>query len=69
MIDTSIKTLIEVPTDFFFFSFFPSPNLKLSSAAQPFPIIKDIAVQIITRGNIILVAAFHKYPTPCPINI
>ena len=50
------------------FSFF-SPNFNERLAAAPLPISPAIAFAKITKGNITLVAAFPKVPTPLPINI
>ena len=57
------KTFFHLEISDGFFSFF-YPILKLKLAAHPFPIKPATALQKITIGNITLVAAFPKYPTP-----
>ena len=48
-------------------SFRPSAKLKFDAA--PIPTIKPIAIQMVVIGKAIFVAAFPRYPTPCPIKI
>ena len=45
------------------------PSAKLKFEAAPIPTINPIAIQIVVIGKAIFVAAFPKYPTPCPIKI
>lgn len=58
-----VNTIVDATYLLAFFSFF-YPSLKLKLAAHPFPIKPATALQKITIGNITLVAAFPKYPTP-----
>lgn len=58
-----VNTIVDATDLLAFFSFF-YPSLKLKLAAHPFPIKPATALQKITIGNITLVAAFPKYPTP-----
>ena len=46
----------------------PSPSFNDKFAAAPFPISPAMALNIITSGNITLVAALPSVPTPLPIN-
>ena len=69
MTEIRIERVTEVPIIFPPSSFFHSPNYKDKFAAAPFPISPATALNIITNGNITLVAAFPNVPTPFPINI
>ena len=58
-----------VPAIFLAFSTSFRPNSKLKLDAAPTPVINPNAKQIVVIGKAIFVAAFPKYPTPCPIKI
>ena len=69
MMETSIESVKEVPIIFPPSSLFPYPSFRDNFAAAPFPISPATALNIITNGNITLVAAFPNVPNPFPINI
>lgn len=59
-----IRVLAAVPATILAFLGFFLPNSRLKFDAEPSPVIKPIAIQIVVRGKAMLVAAFPRYPTP-----
>ena len=46
-----------------------APSSREKPAALPIPIKRAMAIQMVVSGKDTLVAAFPRYPTPCPMNI